>query len=120
MDNNQITDLSYLREIATGDEDMMIEIIETFLEDAPRTLEKIKTHFANKEWKELHKQAHKLKPNLQYMGMAQARQLVLDIEEQAKTENIEDDLGEKIKKFDDICSQAIDELSSKVKQLKAN
>lgn len=120
MGTQQITDLSYLREIAMGDEDTVIEITEAFLDDVPHTLEKMKNHFANKEWEKLYEQAHKIKPNLQYMGMDQARELILEIEEQARTENIEDDLGQKIEKIDDLCSQAIDELSSKIKQLKAN
>ncbi len=51
--------------------------------------------YTNEEWELLYKQAHKIKPNLQYMGMDRAHNLILYIEEQAKLENVSDDLVKK-------------------------
>lgn len=120
MSNERVTDLSYLQDIAMGDQEIVIETTEAFLDDAPQLLDQIHSHFANQEWEKLHKQAHKIKPSLQYMGMNRAWELIKDIEEQAKTENISDDLEGKIEEFDDLCSRGMNELSSKIEQLKAS
>lgn len=119
MSNQEVTDLSYLREMAMGDDEIVIETTEVFLEDTPNALDNLQEHFANQEWDKLKKQAHKIKPNTQYMGMDRARELILEIEEQAKTENISEDLGSKIKEFNSICRQALDELSAKLDKIKS-
>ena len=119
MDNQSITDLSYLREIAMGDDSIVIETTEAFLKDAPAAIENIQKHYQSEEWQKLQKQAHKIKPNLKYMGMERAHELVLTIEEQAKTEDISDDLGEQVSEFCSLCHQALDELSDKIEALKA-
>lgn len=119
MDNKSVTDLSYLREIAMGDDSIVIETTEAFLKDTPTALENIQKHYESEEWQQLSKQAHKIKPNLKYMGMEHAHELVLKIEEQAKSGQISDDLGEKISEFCSLCHQALDELSDKVEELKA-
>lgn len=103
-----------------GDDDIVIETTKTFLENAPDALEKIQTAYSNQDWEALAKQAHKIKPNLQYMGMERARELILEIEEQSKSENISDDLGKKIDEFTSICSEGLEELSEKVAELKAS
>lgn len=118
MDNKSVTDLSYLREIAMGDDSIVIETTEAFLEDAPAAIESIQKHYQREEWQELSKQAHKIKPNLKYMGMDRAHELVLTIEEQANSEQISDDLGEQVSEFCSLCRQALDELSDKIEALR--
>lgn len=120
VNNKSLTDLSYLREVAMGDESIVIETVETFLDDAPDALDKIERHFRNEEWDLLYKQAHKIKPNLQYMGIARAQKLILEIEQQAKTENVSDDMGEQISEFCHLSRQALEELSQKLEDLKSN
>lgn len=119
VSDQQVTDLSYLREVAMGDEDIVIETTQTFLENAPEALDQIQEAYSNQELQTLYKQAHKIKPNLQYMGMEQARELILEIEEQAKSENISDDLGDKVNEFISICSRGLEELSEKIRKLQA-
>lgn len=119
VDNQSVTDLSYLREVVMGDEEIIIETTKAFLKETPNVLDNMNEHFTNQEWDELYKQAHKIKPNMEYMGMTQARELILEIEEQAKTREISDDLGDKIKKFHSLCTKALDELSEKIKELES-
>ena len=119
MDNKSVTDLSYLREIAMGDDSIVIETTEAFLDDAPAAIENIQQHYDNEEWQQLYKKAHKIKPNLKYMGMEQAHELILDIEEQAKTGEISDNFGNKVSEFCSLCRQALDELSDKIEALRA-
>lgn len=118
--SESVSDLSYLREVVMGDEEIIIETTKAFIKETPNALKNIDEHFDNQEWDELYKQAHKIKPNMDYMGMIQARELILDIEEQAKSREISDDLGDKIKKFNTLCSQALDELTEKIEELESN
>ncbi len=119
MDDQSVTDLSYLRQMAMGDESIIIETTEVFLDDTPNALEHLQEHFANQEWDKLAKLAHKIKPNLAYMGMDRARKLIIDIEKQAKSGEISDDLDDQIAEFNKLCRRALEELSDKVKELKA-
>lgn len=118
MDNNEVTDLSYLRELAMGDEEIVIETMETFIDNVPVTIANIKEAYSNNDWQELYKQAHKIKPSLKYMGMEKASDLIIDIEQQAKQENISDHLEEQVSTFVVLCEQALTELSDKVEALR--
>ena len=114
-----VTSLSYLREVVMDDEDIVIQTVEAFLKDAPQSLKDIQRHFKHHEWDKLAQAAHKIKPNLKYMGMARAFELIKDIEDQAKSGEITIGLAGKVKKFEGICDQALQELSIKVERLKA-
>lgn len=120
VDNQSVTDLSYLREVVMGDEEIVIETTKAFLKDTPNVLNNMKAHFTNQEWEKLYKQAHKIKPNLEYMGMKQARELILEIEEQAKSGEPSESLGGKIKELNSICSKAFDELPVKIEELRSD
>lgn len=118
MEDNQVTDLSYLHELAMGDESIIIETAETFLDDTPNTLVKIEGAHQNEDWEELYKQAHKIKPNLKYMGMEKASELIIDIERQAKARNPSDNLDEMLDEFKKLIRQGFKELDKKIEQLK--
>lgn len=119
MDNQQLTDLSYLREVAMGDDEIVIETIEAFLDDTPDAIKNLQDCFANQKWDQMSKQAHKIRPGLKYMGMQRALQLINEIEEQTKSGEVQVNLGSKIKEFNTICLEALDELSEKVEELKS-
>lgn len=102
-----------------GDDEIVLETAAVFLEDTPTAIQNLREHFANQEWDSLHKQAHKMKPGLKYMGMDRASELILEIEGQAKSGNISEDLGSKIKELHSLCSKAIEELSDKIEGLKS-
>lgn len=101
-----------------GDESIVIETTEAFLEDTPGSIKQMKAAYANEDWDRLARIAHKIKPNLSYMGMDRARELILDLEEQSKNREFADDFRQQIKELDQLCEQAFDELSEKVEQLK--
>lgn len=117
VDNQPVTDLSYLREIAMGDEEIVIETTKAFLADAPGTVQNMLQHFAHKEWSQLYKQAHKIKPNLNYMGMERAYHLIIGIEQQAKSGNILEDFEDMLYEFNRLCTQGFEELSTKIAEL---
>ncbi|MEL7833738.1 Hpt domain-containing protein [Fodinibius sp. Rm-B-1B1-1] len=120
MDTDSVSDLSYLNEIAMGDQSIVIEVTETFLSDAPNALKEIKKHSRDRNWSALAKVAHKVKPNFKYMGMDRASEIIVDIEQQAKSEDISADLDHQIDELVQLSDQAFDELASKLESLKKN
>lgn len=119
-DEQSVTDLSYLREVVMGDEEILLETTKAFIEETPHALENMYEHYSRQEWEQLYKQVHKIKPNMEYMGMNQARELILDIEHQVKSRKISENLGHQIEELKTICSKAIDELSDKVEELESS
>jgi len=64
-------DLSYLKSIADGDDSIIIELVNIFLEQIEEFTECFETHFVNKEWKNISGLAHKAKSSVISMGMTE-------------------------------------------------
>jgi HPt (histidine-containing phosphotransfer) domain-containing protein len=96
--NNLQIDLTYLNEIAGGDAEFMIDMIDIFIEQTPTYNEQIVSAIAVKDWKTVGDVAHKIKPTLAFMGVNHAKDLMASIESRARTEtdleNIEADFAE--------------------------
>lgn len=120
MGTQQITDLSYLHEIAMGDNAIVVETTETFISDTPDAVKTLQEHFVNRDWDKLSRQAHKMKPGLKYMGMERASELILEIERQAESEEIAEDLGDMINELESLALKSLDELSAKIEELKSS
>lgn len=116
MGEQKVSDLSYLRQIAMGDEEIVIQTVEAFLIDMPQNVQNINTYFIEKQWKQLAQTAHRIKPNLKYMGIERAYQLVLDIENQVKGHPDSVLTEGKIKELTALCEQAHRELSATVER----
>lgn len=103
-----------------GDQEIVVDTVKAFLEDTPQALKNMKQQFADQNWEKLAAQAHKIKPNLEYMGMTEARELIQEIEEQAKGQSKSEELGNQIDQFCAICSTGLEELSNKVEELETS
>ena len=73
-------DLSYLEDITGSDKDMMLEMLNLFIEDIPSQVEKIREAVEEKDMKSLGTESHKLKPTLQYVGLNEMYELVKKLE----------------------------------------
>jgi HPt (histidine-containing phosphotransfer) domain-containing protein len=62
--------LSYLESIADGDDEIIRELIEIFLDQVPEFTDGMDKHLINREWKDLAGLAHKAKSSVISMGMA--------------------------------------------------
>lgn len=114
------TDLSYLKSMSSGDNALVIELIELFLENAPVTLQNMEDHCQQQQWSALAAEAHKLKPNLAYMGMEKSKSLILELEKDAKEQQNTDELAEKIKTLKQHIQEARTELQAELKKLNSS
>ncbi|MFH5831786.1 Hpt domain-containing protein [Halalkalibaculum sp. DA3122] len=119
MAEQKITNLAYLEDLGMGDDELMIEMVELFLTNTPDSIATLRQHCEGNNWKKLAAEAHKLKPNLSYVGLDEARNIIIEIEKCAKNHPEEQQLCSQIDEIDEICQQAYQELEIKLEELKS-
>ncbi len=72
-----------------GDEDLLREIIELFLNEAPQNVEELQASLAEDDASAARRAAHKLKNSVAYFGAQNARNLATAIEDAAASGNLE-------------------------------
>lgn len=83
-------DLTYLRGVASGSTEFMIDIIELFLSQIPEYFEQLDQFIEDKNWADAAEMAHKIKPSLTFMGVQSAMDKMAKIEMNArKLKNLE-------------------------------
>jgi HPt (histidine-containing phosphotransfer) domain-containing protein len=83
-------DLTYLRGIASGSTEFMIDIIDLFLSQIPEYFEKLDQFIKDKNWADAAEIAHKIKPSLTFMGVQSAMESMAEIEMNARNlENLD-------------------------------
>lgn len=81
-----IYNLEKINELAEGDQDFVISVISVFLKEVPSDLEILETAIKERDFVEIYKMAHKIKPNVDLLGMEQTRAVALEIETLGRNE----------------------------------
>lgn len=82
-----IYNLDKINEMADGDEDFIHSVIAVFLEEVPQDLSELEQAIAHRNYDSVYKLAHKIKPNVDLLGMEQTRAIALEIETLGKSES---------------------------------
>ncbi|WP_430908960.1 Hpt domain-containing protein [Maribacter sp. 2-571] len=82
-----IYSLDKINEMAEGDEEFVQSVIAVFLEEVPTDLELLEGALKRKNYEQVYKLAHKIKPNVDLLGMEQTRAAALEIETLGKSES---------------------------------
>lgn len=75
-----IYSLDKLNEMAEGDDDFILSVITVFLEEVPQDLSDLEKAIQKRDYENVYKLAHKIKPNVDILGMEQTRAIALEIE----------------------------------------
>ncbi len=75
-----IYNLDKINEMAEGDEDFINSVISVFLEEVPQDLEDLEIAINQKNYEQAYQLAHKIKPNVDLLGMEHTREAALEIE----------------------------------------
>ncbi|MGC1515459.1 MAG: Hpt domain-containing protein [Maribacter sp.] len=81
-----IYNLDKINEMAEGDQDFIHSVIAVFLEEVPEDLEALEKALAAQDYEQVYQLAHKIKPNVDLLGMDQTRAIALEIETLGKQE----------------------------------
>ena len=111
-DTGKLTDLTHLRKMSSEDDSFVIEMVNSFITKTPLLLDELRTSCDDEDWKNVGALAHKLKPNLAFMGIDSLKNLVLNIESEARNEENIPKLPEQVSQLADAVMEAIAELKS--------
>jgi len=75
-----IYNLDKINEMADGDEDFINSVISVFLEEVPQDLEDLEIALNQQNHEQVYMLAHKIKPNVDLLGMEQTREAALQME----------------------------------------
>jgi len=85
MDNASFkVDLSYLKDVASGSDEFMIDMIDLFLDQTPAYFDQLEQFISEENWSKVADIAHKIKPTLAFMGVDSARESMAEIEQNAR------------------------------------
>lgn len=84
MSNAFKVDLSYLNDIAGGNVEFVIDMIDIFLEQTPGYFEQLNAAIQQQDWKTTGDMAHKIKPTLVFVGAEDLRLKMQELESNAR------------------------------------
>ncbi len=105
-----IYSLEKLNDMAAGDEDFILSVISVFLEEVPQDLEDLENAINTGDYENVYKLAHKIKPNVDLLGMEQTRAIALDIENLGKNKENSAEIESKFPVLKKDIQQVISEL----------
>lgn len=105
-----IYSLDKINEMADGDEEFIKSVISVFLEEVPVDLRELETAVSASNYQQVYKLAHKIKPNVDLLGMEQTRAIALEIETLGKGEGNMDHIREQFPILKRDIEQVIGEL----------
>ena len=79
-----VIDLSFLRTFTKGNEEKIRRYIKLYLEDAPETINRMRSNIADKNWADLAINAHSLKPKTDFMGISTLKEILIRIEDSVR------------------------------------
>ncbi|MEH6514933.1 MAG: Hpt domain-containing protein, partial [Maribacter arcticus] len=79
-------------EMAEGDQDFINSVISVFLEEVPEDLDLLEKALTAKDYGQVYQLAHKIKPNVDLLGMEQTRAIALELETLGKEEGNMDEM----------------------------
>jgi PAS domain S-box-containing protein len=110
--SHPITDLSSLRKMSNNDESFVQDMVTSFIEKTPDIIKQIRKANKDENWQEVGAMAHKLKPNLAFMGIDSLKKLIAQIESNANNNTNTEEIPGLIKKLSSSIKTAIKELDS--------
>lgn len=111
-------DIASLKTRTKGNPDLMMEMIDIYLEQTPPILSRMKQSLVVNDWPGIAEAVHKIIPSFSIMGIQQGGEnLAKKIQEYANTKKHLDEMHELILTLDSICMQASAELQEAYKTI---
>lgn len=114
INSSKVTDMTFLENFTEGDQVRMNKYIELFLKLAPKNLEKILLALEQNNYIDLAKFSHIMKPQLNYMGMKEARSWAEKIEEYSKERILVEEIPKLVEQLKSHIEKSYEELNEVV------
>ncbi len=110
--SNKLVDLLMIRERANGDIEYIKDMIKMFIDLMPEYFDELKECYNTQNWKELGKQAHKMKTPVAYFGVEELRELFSNIELKAINGTVSETLtSQTMNRINELITESIIELN---------
>ncbi len=106
----EIVDLTYLRTMSNNNQVFITEMISTFIESMPMSIAEINTSLATRDWENLKRCIHKIKPSITLMGLHIAKTKAVELEEILLTKKPTEALPQLVKEFCSLLNAALKNL----------
>lgn len=106
-------DLTVIIEMGAGNDEFVIEFMNTFLNNTPKTLEKLLNYWEEKDLEKVYITAHKLKPAIDLAQVDELKEIIRFVEKQAKNGKV-DLLDEKILKIKQVLEKVFEEMKEEL------
>lgn len=113
----RVTNLSILREYAVGDIEYIKDLINIYLESIPEYVRDLNLFYHEKNWEKFGKQAHKMKAPLAYFGLSELKQVLENIELDARKETNPERHLYHLNKVNEIIESSLVELKIELRSL---
>ena len=119
MNKIKCVDLNYLSQRTKSNPALMIEMIGLYLEQTPPIIESMRKSLNDKNWSLLQSSVHKIIPSFSIMGIHPDFELIAKKVQAYASSQVENaNIVEMVKKLEDICMQACEELKEELDRLK--
>ena len=112
----KVIDLTYLKEVAQGDEQFMKHMIELFIKQIPTNIKNAEEALAEKKPENFKQIIHKMKLPLATMGLSNAGKIVDTINQNILQPDFYEQVPLLLEEIKNICNDAIVELEEFMKQ----
>jgi HPt (histidine-containing phosphotransfer) domain-containing protein len=110
-------DLTYLRDVSSGSNEFMIEMIDLFLDQTPAYFDQLNDLISEENWPKVAELAHKIKPTLAFMGADSAKERMAEIETSARNLSDTESIGPTFKSLKDFSGDLFSRLTEVKKEL---
>lgn len=117
--DDKLFNLTFLDKFTKGDTSKLVLYIQTYLRTSERIFEEMEEACKRGDADDLYVKAHTVKPQVQYMGIQSLQELLVKIEDLAKSNPGSDKLDELVNRALVIYSRSTGELQTYLAQLKS-
>ncbi len=119
VNKKKFTDLTYLRERTKSNNNLMLEMLEAYLEQTPALISTLTKSFKDENWEMLQATAHKIIPSFSIIGMSSEFETIArNVQEYAVSRQKLEGIQEMVNQLEHGCMQACEELTEEYQTLK--
>lgn len=118
--NQKAYDLSLLENISKGKPDMMIKMLETFIDRTDEEIKLLKEYCKVKDWDNCRKIIHKMKPSISYLGMKEIENKINFVQRVVKEEQEYDNLDLEVESIENLLYSSFVFIREEIKTIKEN
>jgi len=110
-------DLTYLETLADGSSELIVELMQIFIQQVPEFIDEMNTYYDNKDWEALSAIAHKSKSSIDIVGLKDLQVKLKTLELDAKEGKNVDTYRGIIDEFISTCTNAVEDAQKVIDEI---